>query len=41
MIVGVDSNGNDLINDEAVQHIYDFTTGCPKICDVNSPLFRL
>jgi hypothetical protein len=41
MIVGVDSNGNDLIDDAAGQYIYDFTTGCPKICDVNSPLFTL
>jgi len=41
MIVGVDSSGNDLIDDAAGQYIYDFTTGCPKICDVNSPLFTL
>jgi hypothetical protein len=41
MIVGVDTNGNDLIDDAAGQYIYDFTTGCPKVCDVNSPLFRL
>lgn len=41
MIVGVDSGGNDLIDDAAGQYIYDFTTGCPKLCDINSPLFRL
>jgi len=41
MIVGVDVDGKDLINEEAGQYIYDFTTGCPSICDVDSPLFKL
>lgn len=41
MIVGVDVDGNDLIDDEAGQYIYDFTQGCPKNCDINSPLFKL
>jgi hypothetical protein len=41
MIVGVDVSGNDLINDANGQYIYDFTSGCPSVCDVNSPLFKL
>ncbi len=41
MIVGVDVNGRDLIDDNNGQYIYDFTTGCPTLCDVDSPLFKL
>ena len=41
MIVGVDSNDKDLIDDTNGQFIYDFTQGCPSLCDVNSPLFKL
>jgi hypothetical protein len=39
MIVAVDENGNDLIDDSKGQYIYDFTMPCPKICDINSPLY--
>lgn len=41
MIVGVDAENNDLIDEEKGQYIYDFTQGCPKNCDINSPLFKL
>jgi len=41
MIVGVDEKGNDLIDEANGQFIYDFTTGCPPSCDVDSPLFNL
>ena len=41
MIVGIDVNGKDLINEQKGQYIYDFTTGCPRECDVDSPLFNL
>lgn len=41
MIVGVDAEGNDLINEDNGQYIYDFTTGCPPSCDVKSPLFNI
>jgi hypothetical protein len=41
MLVGVDKNGNDLINEAVGANIYDFTMPCPSICDVNSPLFTL
>lgn len=45
LVVGVDANGNDLINnEEAVNvqngwYIYDFTSPCPSLCDRKSPLF--
>lgn len=41
MLVGVDADGNDLINDEKEQFIYDFTEQCPKTCDIKSPLYTL
>lgn len=46
MIVGVDANGNDLIDQNTqtnptLHNIYDFTRACPTICDVNSNLITL
>lgn len=41
MIVGVDKNGNDLIDDTKGQYIYDFTRPCPSDCDINSPLYKI
>ncbi|WP_396145722.1 hypothetical protein [Flavobacterium sp.] len=41
MIVGVDSNGKDLIDDKNGQYIYDMTSACQPDCDVNSPLFNI
>jgi hypothetical protein len=41
MIVGVDSNGKDLIDDMNGQYIYDMTSACQPDCDVNSPLFNI
>lgn len=41
MLVGVDKDGNDLIDDQCQQYIYDFTKPCPSTCDVNSPLYTL
>lgn len=38
LAVGVDSSGNDLVSG-ANNHIYDLSHPCPKICDVNSPLY--
>ena len=40
MIVGVDANGNDLIDDARQQYIYDFALKCPDVCDTRSPLFN-
>ncbi len=40
IIVGVDANGNDLIDDSRQQYIYDFAQTCPPKCDNNSPLFN-
>ena len=41
MLVGVDINGNDLINDTNGDYIYDFTKPCPSTCDIESPLYTL
>lgn len=41
MLVGVDADGNDLINENNGQYIYDFTQPCPNTCDVESPLYTL
>ena len=45
MIVGVDKNNKDMISssdgltlDDAGGDIYDFTDGCPDMCDEDSPL---
>ncbi len=40
MVVGVDSNNKDLIDESNGQYIYDFSTGCQPLCDVDSPLFN-
>jgi hypothetical protein len=40
MLVGVDANGNDLIDDARQQYIYDFALRCPDICDINSKLYN-
>lgn len=40
MIVGVDSNGNDLINEEKGFFVYDANYPCPANCDPESALFR-
>ena len=40
IIVGVDIDGNDLINPARNQFIYDFTRPCPEDCDTRSPLFN-
>ena len=41
MLVGVDADGNDLIDDNNEQYIYDFTKPCPTVCCVESPLYTL
>ena len=45
MIVGVDKNNKDMISssdgltlDDGEGDIYDFTEGCPDMCDEDSPL---
>ena len=40
MLVGVDIDGNDLINPARNQFIYDFALKCPDVCDTRSPLFN-
>lgn len=37
--VGVDADGNDLIDENEGYNIYASETSCPNICDINSPLY--
>ena len=37
LIVGVDAAGNDMLDEEAGQHVYDFTRPCPVICSATGP----
>lgn len=41
MLVGVDKNGKDLIDYENGLYIYDYTSTCPNVCDIESPMYRL
>ena len=38
ILVGVDSEGRDMTNERAGQKPFDYTTPCPPMCDLNSPL---
>ncbi|MCU0432364.1 MAG: hypothetical protein MUC87_02790 [Bacteroidia bacterium] len=43
MVVGVDSNGNDIVNasDPTATGIWDFAQPCPTVCDQsNSPMLN-
>ena len=37
IIVGVDKNGNDLIDEANGYYIYDFTLPCPRYCNDSAP----
>ena len=37
MIVGVDVNGNDMIDDTKGWYIYDFSEPCPNTCNKKEP----
>lgn len=37
-LVGVDASGNDMIDYDNDQYVYDYSEPCPSDCDVNSPL---
>jgi len=37
MIVGVDADGNDMIDDSKGFYIYDFTIPCPPNCNKKGP----
>lgn len=41
LLVGVDAEGNDMIDYAEGMYVYDFTTPCPAMCDKNSPLNSL
>lgn len=38
LIVGVDANGNDMVDEDLGQYVYDFTQPCPPMCGTPSPL---
>ena len=38
LIVGVDSAGNDMLDPDLEQYVYDFTRPCPSICSNTGPL---
>ena len=38
LIVGVDSDGNDMVDPELGQYVYDFTEPCPATCSNTGPL---
>ena len=38
LIVGVDADGNDMIDPDNGQYIYDFTQPCPATCSQTGPL---
>ena len=41
MLVGVNADGQDMINAEEGWFIYDATKPCPPMCDSESPLFNV
>lgn len=38
LVVGVDGDGNDLIDEETGLYVYDFTRPCPPTCSATGPL---
>lgn len=40
MIVGVDSNGNDLIDPDNGLNIYNFSHPCPSTCNQSTPFIN-
>lgn len=38
LIVGVDANGDDMVDEDAGQYVYDFTRPCPPMCSKKGPL---
>jgi hypothetical protein len=32
LVVGIDSNGDDMLDPDLGQYVYDFTKPCPSIC---------
>ena len=37
LIVGVDSEGNDLVDPKKGEYVYDFTRPCPPMCSKTGP----
>ncbi|HLN94864.1 MAG TPA: hypothetical protein VK183_04450 [Flavobacterium sp.] len=40
MLVGVDANGDDIIDEREGCFVYDYNFPCPSHCDSSSPLFK-
>lgn len=38
LIVGVDDNGNDMLDEANGQYVYDFTEPCPPMCSATGVL---
>lgn len=38
LIVGVDAEGNDMVDPDLGQYVYDFTRPCPSLCSKTGPL---
>ena len=38
LIVGVDAAGNDMVDEDLGQYVYDFTSPCPPMCGAPSVL---
>ena len=38
LVVGVDSSGNDMVDPDKGEYVYDFTQPCPSICSNTGPL---
>ena len=38
LIVGVDVDGDDMVNEDEGQYVYDFTKPCPPMCSKTGPL---
>ncbi len=40
MMVGVDKNGNDMIDDKKGLYVYDFSKPCPQFCNAVAPFIN-
>ena len=38
LVVGVDGDGNDIIDEDQGLYVYDFTQPCPSMCSNTGPL---
>ena len=38
LVVGIDSTGNDMLDPDLGQYVYDFTKPCPNVCSATGVL---